>query len=187
MKKFIEVMLSGVLCASMVTAPQTEEVKVVSPPNEIVETDTLPDILTDKELSMLYTCKQDVRKDDPDIINISYNDAQLLLKVGRAEGGPNQDGQLWTMRTIYNRLEQNWGKSIWEILNDETQFEVVTSGSYKKADVNANSHLALARLEMGENPTEGSLYWESNSNSPDSWHKKHLTFIKEVDGNLFYK
>lgn len=187
MKKFFEVVLLGGLCASIAIMPSKKEVKAIEPPAEIIETEKLPDILTDQELSMLYTCKQDLRKEDPTIVNLTYDDAQLLLKVGRAEGGPRVDGQLWTMRTIYNRLAQHWKDSLWDILNDDTQFAVVTNGSYRKADVNAASHIALAKLEMGVDPTEGALYWESNTNSPDSWHKKNLTFIKEVEGNLFYK
>ena len=91
------------------------------------------------------------------------------------------------MNTIYNRYEQNWGNSLWDILSDGKQFTVISSGIYKTADVNANSHIALAKLEMGIDPTEGALYWESNTNSPNSWHKQNLSFIKEVEGNLFYK
>ena len=42
-------------------------------------------------------------------------------------------------------------------------------------------------IEGGWNETNGALYWEANTNSSDSWHKQNLTFIKEVEGNLYYK
>ena len=184
--------LVGILgITSLLAAIALSQPRYIAKASEgIVETQPLPElprILTDEELSILYTCKQDIRKENTNTIELSYEDAQLLLKVGRSEGGPGLDGQLWVMNTIYNRYEQKWGKSIWTILNDSKQFSVVTSGAYKTAEVNVNSHLALAQLEMGIDPTEGALYWEANTNSPDSWHKRNLTFIKEVEGNLFYR
>ena len=186
-KKLVGIMGTAVLLAAI----EISEPRFVSEANEgVVETMELPELphyLTDEDLSRLYTCKGDIRKDDQNIIELSYDDAQLLMKVGRCEGGPGEEGQLWVMNTIYNRLEQKWGNSLWEILNNEKQFAVVTSGAYKNADVNVNSHIALAKLEMGIDPTDGALYWESNTNSPDSWHKRNLSFIKEVEGNLFYK
>lgn len=142
---------------------------------------------THEDFEKLYTYKQDIRKTDPNIIELSTDDAYLLMSVARIEAGPGLKGQLWIMNTIYNRYEQGWGDSLWDILNDETQFEVVTSGRYQTAEINSNSHHALALLESGYDPTEGALYWESNTNSPNSWHKKNLTFIKEVGGNLYYK
>ena len=142
---------------------------------------------THEDFEKLYTCKQDIRKTDPNIIELSTDDAYLLMSVARIEAGPGLKGQLWIMNTIYNRYEQGWGDSLWEILNDETQFEVVTSGRYQTAKINSNSHHALALLESGYDPTEGALYWESNTNSPNSWHKKNLTFIQEVGGNLYYR
>ena len=142
-------------------------------------------ILTDEELSMLYTCKPDIRQEDK-TIQLSQSDVQLLLKVARSEGGPDQEGQFWCMRTIYNRYEDGWGETLWEVLTEDKQFTVVTSGRYENAEVNEASHLALAQLESGYNPTNHAYYWESSSNSDESWHKKNLKFVKEVDGNLFY-
>lgn len=154
---------------------------------EIIETNELPRYITDIELSKLYTCRPDIRKNSDTIVEVSYEEAQILMAVAKAEGGESVESQFWIMRTIYNRYDAEWEDSLWEILTQDGQFEVISNERYKKADIDVDSHLALARLEMGENPTQGALYWESNSNSPDSWHKRNLTFIKEVGGNLFYR
>lgn len=179
-KRVIGILGAGLLLGAVCMSPHKEE-------PEVIDTIAVKEVhyLTDSELSKLYSLKQDIRNDTT--IQLSYSDAQLMLLIGRSEGGPGLNGQLWIMRTIYNRYEAGWGDSIWSILNQNNQFAVVTNGSYKKADINNETHLALALLEMGENPTDGALYWESNTNSSESWHKKNLTFVAEVEGNLFYK
>jgi hypothetical protein len=195
MKKAVGmILLLALVAAVFISAPRIQEEEIEE---ETEEPQSLPEIvetepiryLTDYELSMLYTCCPDERKVSDNIVELSIDDAVLLLQVGRSEGGPSEEGQFWVMRTIYNRYLDGWGDSIWDILNEDNpvQFTVVENGSYKNADVNVESHLALALLESGYDPTEGSLYWESNTNSPESWHKQNLTFVKEVQGNLFYK
>ena len=172
-------MLIGCLLASI---DEGEEV----PPQQVVETEKIK-YLTDYELSLLYTCQDDVRVKDDRIVELSLSDAILLMQVGREEGGDSILGQAWVMKTILNRLKEGWANTIWEVLTMDNQFAVVTSGKYKNADILPSTHIALAMVESGWDETQGALYWESNSNSPDSWHKKNLTFIAEIEGNLFYK
>lgn len=172
-------MLIGCLLASI---DEEEEVE----PQQAVETVTY---LTDYELSQLYSVSDDERIKG-NIIEMTYPEAQLLLQVARQEGGETLIGQLWVMRTIINRVEcdeRDFGDTIGEVIFGEGQFEVVIKGTYLEADVNDNSHLALAALEGGWDETKGALFFESNSNSKDSWHSKNLTFIKEVEGNRYYR
>lgn len=171
-------MLIGCLLASI---DEEEEVE----PQQAVETVTY---LTDYDLSKLYTLSDDERREG-DIVEMTYPEAQLLLKVARQEGGTTLMGQLWVMRTIINRVEyqDGFGDTIGDVLFGDGQFEVIIKGTYENADVNENTHLALAVLESGWDETEGALYFESNSNSKDSWHSKNLTFIKEVEGNRYYR
>lgn len=153
---------------------------------EILDTTELPTILTDEDLSKLYTCKQDVRNDTA--LEVSQYDANILLKISRQEGGGTLDGQLWTMRTILNRVfNEDFEDTVWEVVSTDKQFEVFTNGSYINADVNSNSHLALAMIEGGWNKTEGALYWRTEDNCEGSWHENNLTYIKTVEGNRYYK
>ena len=184
MKRFIGLLMCLLLIAGCLSVSQTDE----GEHEEVTIIDTKKiEYLTDEQLSLLYSCKQDIRKKDDSIVELSQSDAWLLMQVGRSEGGSDLQGQLWTMRTILNRLDANWADSLWGVLTMEEQFEVVASGAYKNAELNADSHIALALIESGWNDTQGALYWESNTNSDESWHKKNLTFIKEVEGNIYYK
>lgn len=187
MKKFIGIVLSLLLligCLLASTDNRKEEEKQLQ---QIEDTLTY---FTDNDFSRLYTTSDEVRNESDNIVEMTQSEAQLLLKVARQEGGSSIIGQCWVMRTIINRTlceDKDFGSTIGEVLFKEGQFEVISNGSYANADVNVNSHLALALVESGWNETEGALFWESCRNSPSSWHKKNLTFIKEVEGNLFYK
>lgn len=145
-------------------------------------------ILTDGQLSQLYTLKTDGRLINTQILEFTYEDAQLLLAVGRTEGGPTLLGQLWAIRTIVNRLQSSeFPNTVEEVINQEGQFEVIENGAWENADINSNTHLALAMIEGGWNETQGALYWEATSNSENSWHATHLHFIAEIEGNRYYR
>lgn len=155
---------------------------------EIIETQELPNILTDEELSRLYICKPDYRLVNTRIKEVSYEDARLLLCVSREEGGHTLDGQLWSMRTIFNRLfSDKFPNSVYDVVSQDGQFEVFWTGKYINANVNANSHIALAMIEGGWDDTCGALYWEADTNSDESWHKKNLEYIATVEGNIYYR
>ena len=153
-----------------------------------IETETIPIVFTYDLISLLHTTTQEIRKQTPSIIEVNQIDAQLLMKIARAEGGPTLDGQLWSMRTIFNRLSNgSFGSTIWEIISGDGQFEVFINGSYINADVNANSHIALAMIEGGWDETQGALYWRAEEGSEDSWHERNLTYIATIEGNVYYK
>ena len=145
-------------------------------------------ILTDNELSQLYTCKPDYRLINTRILEFSYEDAQLMMKVGRAEGGPTLLGQLWVMGVLVNRLfSPKFPDNMQDIINQDGQFEVVEKKMLDDAEINANTHLALAMIESGWNETCGALWFEASSNTENSWHAQNLTFVKEVEGQRYYK
>lgn len=151
---------------------------------EIVETE-VKDVLTEYDYAQLYSYKEQEYTDT--CLTVTVDEAALLMKVARSEGGDTKEGQLWIMGVILNRLnDDRFPNTIEKVISQTGQFEVYRTGVYKNADVNANSHLALADLESGINPTQGAVWFESNTNSDHSWHKKK-EFIAEVEGNRFYK
>ena len=164
-----------------------EEVKEETPSKEVIDTETY---FTDIDYSLLYSLKEEVRKEE--IVDLTYPEAQLMMQIGRSEGGSTLIGQLWVMRVLINRIEsdvidfkdiETLGQAVFQ----DNQFQVVTTGAYKTADINTNSHLALGLIESGWDETSGALWFESKSNSENSWHKKNLKFIAEIEGNLYYK
>lgn len=188
MKRVWAIVLTGIMTVGMimVSLPK-EEVKEVPQSKKAIETETYH---TDIDYSLLYSLEEETRKED--IVDLTQSEAQLLMKVSRAEGGESLEGQLWTMRTLLNRVESDEPdfqsvNSIGEVIFQKGQFEVVSKGLYENADVNVNTHLALALCESGWNETQGALWFEASSNTSNSWHKRNLTFIKEVDGQRYYR
>lgn len=180
------VLLTSFMSVMVVTNIDPEEVVTE---DECIEEEEIEPIhyLTDDELSLLYSLNEQPQNDK--CLELTVEDATLLMQIARAEGGESEEGQLWVMAAIMNRVASDeFPDSIYEVVSQEnpTQFEVFMNGSYKKVELNSNSHMALAELEMGYNPTLGAVYFESNSNSSHSWHKTK-NFIKEVEGNLFYR
>lgn len=144
--------------------------------------------LTHEDLSTLYSCKPKKREKDSKILEFTYDEAQLLMHIARAEGGDTLEGQLWSMRTIVNRLyDDSFPDNIHDIVYDDGQFEVVTNGKYKDIELNANSHIALAMIEQGWNETKDVTYFEASSNTENSWHAKNLTLVAEVEGQRYYR
>ena len=182
MKRVIGIICTLVLLLAVYATtfvPKTVEVK-----QEVnvkaIDTVVYPDY------SSLYTLRTDYNTDT--CIDVNIQDAQLLMKIARAEGGPTLDGQLWSMRTVFNRLSNgSFGNTIWEIVSADKQFEVFTNGSYINADVNINSHIALAMIEGGWDKTDGALYWHADSSADGSWHDRNLQYIQTVEGNRYYK
>lgn len=188
MRRVIAVVLTGIMTIGMmyVGTPKedVEEKKI-----EVIETQT-PIYLTDYELSKLYTLRKEVRHKDK--IDLTQDEAQLLMAIGRSEGGDTLEGQLWTMRVLINRIESDRSdfqdvNTLGEVAYQKNQFDVITNGSYKWADINEYTHIALGMIEGGWDETDGSLWFESSSNSEDTWHKKKLTLVKEVQGQRYYK
>lgn len=187
------VLLTSFMSVMVVTNIDPEEVvtEEITTEDECIEEEEIETepihYLTDDELSLLYSLNEQPQNDK--CLELTVEDATLLMQIARAEGGESEEGQLWVMAAIMNRVASDeFPDSIYEVVSQEnpTQFEVFMNGSYKKVELNSNSHMALAELEMGYNPTMGAVWFESNSNSDHSWHKSKI-FIKEVEGNLFYR
>lgn len=143
-------------------------------------------ILTDGELSQLYTCKEQANTDT--CLDISQEDAVLLMRIARCEAGDNGvEAQLIIMNVIMNRLnDKTFPDNIHDIIYANKQFSVVTNGEFDKVEINVDSHLALARLEMGEDLSDGAIYFESAS-ATDTWQSKHKQLLFEKYGQRFYR
>lgn len=142
--------------------------------------------ITDSELSRLYSCREDKNCDT--CISITQEEAQMLMKLACSETGDmGEDAQLLVMNVVINRLnDKDFPDNIYDIIHAEKQFSVVQNGAFDKVKPNVESHFALARLEMGEDLSEGALYFESNS-AKDTWQSRHKEFLFEKYGQRYYK
>ena len=88
------------------------------------------------------------RTHDVDCVELSYEDAQLLLEIAAAEAeGEGPDGQRFVMSVVLNRVASSvWPNTIREVIYQPHQFYTEGMSSER---VNADTHLALADIERG--------------------------------------
>ena len=186
MKRVLAIALTMCMTLGMILSVPKKEVKE-DVAKEIVATQTY---MTDLDFSKLYSLKKDIRK--ADAVDLTQAEAVALMKIGRCEGGASIDGQLGVMTVVMNRIKTNKSdfkdiETVGEAIFQNGQFETVDTGAFDSAEINTNSHIALALLESGIDLVDGALWFEAKSNTDSSWHKKNLTFVTEIEGNLYYK
>lgn len=111
-------------------------------------------------------------------IDISYNDAQLLMKAAQAEAG-NQGvtGQWLVMCVILNRVEsESFPSSVEAVLKQEGQFATYANGSIDKAEPTSDTHLALAYLESGERAKNIVAFESVNDSSLEKYFWRAFSF-----------
>lgn len=145
-------------------------------------------ILTDEELSRLYTCKQDHHNDT--CITVSQEDAEMLMKIAVVEDYSTIESQAKVMLTILNRVEDSqFPDSVKEVIYQKDskgrfQFSTVANGAFDKAEPDVNSHIALAMVEGGQIESDA-LFFESCS-LKNTWQSRNLVYIESVGGTKFY-
>lgn len=104
--------------------------------------------------------------EDHKCIEVSYDDAQRLMKIAAAEAGDQgTEGQLLIMRVVWNRVKSpNFPDTIEGVLSQRSQFETYRNGMYKNAEPNVDSHLALAEFEKNINADTEVIGVETVSN-----------------------
>lgn len=184
--------LVGIIGSAMlITAMALSSPRYVVQAAEIVDTQELPEILTYEDFSKLYTCHEDIRISDPSIIEVDYEDAVRLMKIGQCEAGEEDPLAIaYVMKIIMNRLaDENFPQTIDGVihqkLRDKYQFSTVASGKYDKTIPNVNAHYALYLLESGQINIESK--WFEAEWVKDSWQSKNKTFEFEYAGHRYYK
>lgn len=83
---------------------------------------------------------------------VSYDEAQLLLKVAEAEAGnQGSDGMWLVMSVIVNRVNSgDFPDSINDVIYQKNQFSTVSNGAIDRVEISAEAHEALARIEKGD-------------------------------------
>ena len=158
-------------------------------PIEIVETMPLPpshqEVIDAIKDEVRFTQNWDANCYD-DTIQISYEDAQRLLKIAYSEAG-NQgcEGQLLVMQTIWNRVQsEQFPNTIQEVIEQESQFSSVSNGSYYTAEPNWESHMALAEFEKNLNHDDMLIGFETINNG--STLLKYFDYYKTYQDHMFY-
>ena len=87
----------------------------------------------------------------PQCVEVSYEDAQCLMKIAQAEAGNQSvDGMALVMQTVLNRVaDDDFPDTVYEVIAQDGQFQSYANGMYDKAFPTADCHMALAEIEMG--------------------------------------
>ena len=113
-------------------------------------------------------------------IQLSYEDAQLLMKIAAAESA-NQgyEGMLKVMTVIINRTEsEKFPNTIFEVVSQKNAFESYANGSYLTAEITPECHMALATIEKNKD-LEKNLYAfenKNNGNKLEQWFDVVCTY-----------
>lgn len=142
--------------------------------------------ISGKQLETLYSYK-DVQSKDT-CLDISVDDAQLLMKIAVAEDYTDVESQAWVMKVILNRVDSPlFPNTVAEVLAQKNpiQFATYYNGTFSKTEPDVNSHLALAMVEGNQINTDA-LYFEA-ATQKDSWMSRNLKYLGTVGGTNFYK
>lgn len=140
--------------------------------------------LTQKELSLLYTCKDEPINDTCMVID--QEDAEMLMKIAVAEDHTDETSQAYVMSIILNRVDSpDFPDTVAEVIEQPGQFMKLTDKRYLNAEPDVNSHLALALIE-GKRIETNFLYYEAKW-VKNSWAARHREVALEYGGSRFYK
>lgn len=154
---------------------------IAKEPIEIIDTIRIePDVVTLLKAEVKYTRNWDEDCED-DTLQITYQDAQLLLAVSSAEAA-NQGtiGMLRVMQCIINRVnDSDFPNSIEEVVYQPGCFKSVTSGAIYTVDIPSEAHQALALLEGNKDMNVEIIGFETSENG--------RTLEKYFDYSFTYK
>lgn len=164
--------------------PETQIIEEIQ--EEAIDTivPELPEYLSEDDFSLLYSYKEEKANDT--CLEISYSDAQILMKIAAAEDNTDATSQAYIMSVVLNRVQSpDFPNTVRGVVEQTGQFSPVGDGRFAKSTPDANSHIALAMVESGEITTEF-LYFEAAS-LKGSWQSKHRGGAYEYGGTRFYR
>jgi len=176
-------MLIGCLLGALPSGEVKEAPPIWEKIPEIVETVEIPEPTEPHELILHYDPIEPVYES----LEFSYEDAQRLMKIAQAEGGTEGViGQYLVMRVVINRVEsESFPDSIQEVITEPSQFQSYSNGSYQKAEISTDSHLALAMLEANRGNDTEIIAFEANWNNQSLLRYFDMAYIYK--GHTFYQ
>ena len=127
--------------------------------------------------------------------HFTAGEKQMLQKIGIAEAGETDaTAILYVMNVILNRKENTEGLFpddiegiLFQRIEGNFQFSCVAPfGRYWSAEPNEASEEALERLMLGENETQGALFFHSDE-IESCWASRNREYIFQYGGHLFYR
>lgn len=134
--------------------------------------------------------EQSLKYDLPD------SELEVLLRIVEAEaGGEDEDGKLLVANVVLNRVNSDKfpdtvADVVFQEKNGVVQFSPVANGSYEKVKISEGTIKAVSRALMGEDISEGALYFAARKyadNEKMKWFDYNLDFLFCHGGHEFFK
>lgn len=128
--------------------------------------------------------------------NLSDEELEALLRIVEAEAGnEDEDGKLLVANVVLNRMNSEvFPNSVTEVVFQKEkgvcQFSPVSNGSYYRVKVSDETISAVGRALMGEDISEGALYFVARKYADSSkvkWFDDNLTYLFMHGGHEFFK
>lgn len=129
---------------------------------------------------------KEVNAKELEVIEVSYEDAQMLMKIAQAEAG-NQgiEGMSSVMRVVLNRvMSDEFPDTVEEVIKQPYQFESFNNGSYENAEPSTDCHLALAQVERGLSADKEIIGFETVENGESL--TRYFDYAYTIKDHNFY-
>lgn len=131
-----------------------------------------------------------------DIYGLSDEELEVLQRIVEAEAGSeDEDGKLLVANVVLNRVNSSrFPNTVSEVVFQQgggvTQFSPVASGRFYKVEISEETVSAVGRALMGEDISEGALYFAARKYAGRSqmrWFDSHLDYLFSHGGHEFFK
>lgn len=130
------------------------------------------------------------------LYDLNDSELEVLLRIVEAEAGcEDEDGKLLVANVVLNRVNsEQFPETVTEVVFQQekgvTQFSPVSNGSYYKVRISEETVNAVGRALMGEDISEGALYFAARKYADSEkmkWFDNNLTFLFQHGGHEFFK
>lgn len=114
-----------------------------------------------------------------EVIELTYEEAQLLMKIAQAEAGNQGEEGMWlVMSVIINRKnDEAFPDTVKEVAYQKNCFATVTTGKINKVELSLEAHTALARIEKGEVKPDIVGFENKSNNSLERYFDFEFTYL----------
>lgn len=114
-----------------------------------------------------------------EVIELTYEEAQLLMKIAQAEAGNQGEEGMWlVMSVVINRKnDEAFPDTIKEVAYQKNCFATVTTGKINKVELSLEAHTALARIEKGEVKPDIVGFENKSNNSLERYFDFTFTYL----------
>lgn len=144
---------------------------------------------------LTYAVLDKVQEEVVDIIALSLEDYENLLRIVEAEaGGEDEKGKILVANVILNRVDcESFPDTVTEVVfqqsNGVCQFSPVGNGRFYTVKVSDATIQAVNKALEGEDYSQGALYFAARRYADSrsmQWFDESLTFLFEHGGHEFF-